>query len=522
MVFSRGLRVALCGAAAFLACSEEPPGAGPKREEKNPDGTVKVECGTATTKACEGTSCKDGGECESKKCEAGKCTRPLPASATDGKKNNDETDIDCGGKNAEKCADDKACKVDGDCKNDLCKSDKCAAPSATDGRKNGDETDIDCGGSSTSAPKCAAGKGCAVDGDCTTDGCDETKKCALARSCVPINGGLTCGEGEVGAPEAKHESCCTALPIPGSQTKLDKYEITAGRMRAFIERTQGDVRGWYDANEGTLGEAAKASIEPFKESLPKNEDQAIEHVAAHVFLADRPSTAQGCYVGNQGDQAFGAHTYWTGATEGEDRAYDQADLDRRSLNCVTYPIVAAFCAWDGGRLQTWEENSAAYGAGKYPWGETPEAGGQNNFPFPDGPYQNIGPGAFPTPPTPAQPVGPCAEPTCQQGLFNWSNSYQVPVTGAKPWDLANFVAPPGRFEMDKGPGGHMDLGANNMEWTSSPGQQFGADPASDPQYGPKRRWARSGSWEGHSANHQTWQFAVMTKYGKTGGRCARD
>ena len=63
-----------------------------------------------------------------------------------------------------------ACKVGFDCRSGICNNNLCAASpdaansSPTDGMKNGDETDVDCGGSR--APKCADGKGCAVGGDC--------------------------------------------------------------------------------------------------------------------------------------------------------------------------------------------------------------------------------------------------------------------------------------------------------------------------------------------------------------------
>ena len=38
----------------------------------------------------------------------------------------------------------------------------------------------------------------------------------------------------------------------------------------------------------------------------------------------------------------------------------------------------------------------------------------------------------------------------------------------------------------------------------------------------KLAWSKNGSWEGHRIGNTTFEFAVMTKYGKTGGRCARD
>jgi hypothetical protein len=520
------------GLGVFVACSSGDPTASPDGDDSSGAATdasgkkkkTPVECGTATTKACEGTECKADADCESKKCESGKCTQPLPASATDNTQNAGETDVDCGGPNAGKCADGKKCAEAGDCTSAVCNG-TCQAPTATDGTKNGDETDVDCGGTTTKAPKCAVGKSCAAHGDCESDGCDDTKHCAVSRSCTQTNGGLTCGAGEVGDKDAKHESCCLALPIPGSTTKLDKYKVTAGRMRAFIERTKGDVKGWYTSNKATLSDAARGQIDPFVDRLPHDIDSegsdgsdgnaagAKWQLGGTVFYEDRPSTSQGCYTGDANNQAFGAHTYWTGADEGEDRGFDQQFLDRLPLNCVPYPLMAAFCAWDGGRLQTWEENSAAYGPSSYPWGETPEAGGFGEL---DGnAFTEKGPARY----IAGQGFNSC--PGCDRTIMNWSSTYQNPEGGNanKPWDFAYFISPPGRFPGDKGPGGHMDIGGDLLELTASPGV---GESATDPKYGATVRWGRSGSWEGHQANYTGWQFAIMTKYGKTGGRCARD
>ena len=506
----------LAVAVLFSACSAEKPGGQATNATPfgNPDG-------------------KDGGEgcakdfdCKSGVCAAGVCTEPPgapPPTSRDGKKNGDESDVDCGGTttNAPRCATDRACNVAGDCESKVCPpSKKCAAPSATDEVQNGDETDVDCGGTTTNAPPCAAGKSCKGHEDCASDGCDDQKKCALSRSCTPTNGGLTCGLGEVGSANAKHESCCVALPIPGSATKLDKYKTTAGRMRTFIERVNGNVLAWYENNKASLSQVARDQIEPFKSNLPTDLDTyptgANYQLGGLSILPDQPSTSQGCYVGNAGAKAYGSHTYWTpGNLMDEDRAFDQAFLDRLPLNCVPYPVAAAFCAWDGGRLQTWEESSAAFGPGAYPWGDAPAAGG---FSLVNQVWTQVGPAHY----VEGQAINPC--PGCDTSRLNWMNNYQHPAGGvpAKDWDLAYFISPPGRFAADVGAGGHMDLGGIMMELTASPGVAYPGAPATHPTHGAQVRWSRAGSWEGHQVNYTRWQFPIMTKYGKTGMRCARD
>ena len=65
----------------------------------------------------------------------------------DGIRNQDETDVDCGGGCPVACDDLQGCLVHSDCISGVCEVDTCAAPTCDDGVMNGDETGIDCGGS---------------------------------------------------------------------------------------------------------------------------------------------------------------------------------------------------------------------------------------------------------------------------------------------------------------------------------------------------------------------------------------
>lgn len=491
-----------------------------------------------------GGTCAEGNDCKSGVCSAAKCTAPekdvgkgcagpadceskvcvatvcQPAKVDDGVQNGDETDIDCGGAAADapRCADEKSCKGGDDCTSKVCDpaAKKCSKPTATDGVQNADESDVDCGGTLTGAPKCATGKSCNEHDDCTSDGCDDTKHCANGRSCTQTNGGRTCGTGEVGQAGAAHESCCGALPIPGRAAKLDKYKITAGRMRAFVERTKGDALGWYEANKASLSATQRAQIEPFKAYLPKDLTSypygASYQLGGTVYLPQRPSTVQGCFTGNAGNRANGSHTYWNGTLEQEDRGFDQAFLDRLPLNCVTYPMIAAFCAWDGGRVETQDEHAAAFGGAAYPWGAAPAAGGYATV---NGAWQLYGPATSPS--------GPC--PSCDPNRVNFLYNYQFPAGGnpAKPWDYAYFMSAPGRFPAGVGPGGHHDIAGLLMEITATTnGTETTTDLNGQAVTQTKVKWSKNGSWEGHAVGYAGFEFAVMTKYGKTGGRCARD
>src|SRR4051794_13993383 len=81
-------------------------------------------------------SCGDGG---------------LMASCSDGVKDRDETDLDCGG-SCGPCAVGQGCKGAGDCRSANCTNSLCAAPSCSDGAKNGQESDVDCGGLCSGCP----------------------------------------------------------------------------------------------------------------------------------------------------------------------------------------------------------------------------------------------------------------------------------------------------------------------------------------------------------------------------------
>src|SRR5207237_1996020 len=102
-----------------------------------------------------GSGCLVGTDCVSGVCGFnGLCSA---ASCSDGLKNGNETDVDCGGACPD-CGTGKTCGSNGDCQSQVCTSGRCAAPSCSDFVKNGAETDTDCGGGS--CPRCARGHPC--------------------------------------------------------------------------------------------------------------------------------------------------------------------------------------------------------------------------------------------------------------------------------------------------------------------------------------------------------------------------
>lgn len=386
---------------------------------------------------------------------------PPAPTATDGLRNGAETDVDCGGPGAPVCTPGQSCQQGSDCSDGVCTEATCRAATASDGVKNGSETDLDCGGAS--APSCATGKTCEVHADCASDGCDYQHQCVEYRSCTAHEGGDTCGVGEVDDAGRQHESCCTALPLP-SGAQLDKYIVTAGRMRAFVERVNGDVAGWLAAHKPAWwdGEYAVPGVE-----LPADLD-AVYLEMSHV------GQSAGCFIGAPNSGASGVRTYWipdaASDLHGSGRqSYPQSVLDTKALNCVRRYMLAALCAFDGKRLPVQSELQAAWGGTdrKYPWGGA----------------------AF----------------NSTLAVHQRTYVYPAPIAGSA--DQAYHMAAPGRRPLGYGPLGHADVAGLLLEHG-----------AGGPSIG-------KGSYENHAINTNAKAIAGYTitrKYAAIGGRCARD
>jgi hypothetical protein len=175
-------------------------------------------CGTTNTP--EGTACDDSA---GKVCDGnGKCVECLAnadctagatcdastdtcttASCTDGVKDGQETDVDCGGATCDAqdrtCPNGEMCLVGPDCQSKVCTGDVCQVPTCTDGQENGQETDVDCGGPlcDSTGHQCPVGDKCIIAEDCTSLLCDASNHCP-APSCMDgvKNGsetGIDCG-----------------------------------------------------------------------------------------------------------------------------------------------------------------------------------------------------------------------------------------------------------------------------------------------------------------------------------------
>lgn len=379
-----------------------------------------------------------------------------------------------------------------------------------DGVRNYDETDVDCGGAVS--PPCAVGKMCKVHADCVSVACRHDGLCVTSKSCTAQLGGTTCG------PNG-NDDCCAALPVPmpGAPFVLDKYMITAGRFRQFVERTGGNIRGFIQANRPAgwdpLWDAWLPTV--MDDNTPGGRDGVYQQLGPPLYY---PATGgnMGCFV-----EGVGARTYWlppaiNQSRFGDVQQYPQEYLDPKALNCVTQPMVAAFCAWDGGYLPTIEQLDYAWHAGDkdnhvFPWGNSPRPQGftyaynteADALAFGEIRCNDLG-------------TGPC-----DRRYAPWRyNAWDPPQLLAE--DRSVFISRPGRYPLGNGPFGHADLAGLLFHWTSTMDGTTGTDPLTR-----LAQLSRSGSWNGHVIPYYPWDtpyvwgWKMVSKYWATGARCAR-
>ena len=160
------------------------------------------------------------------------------------------------------------------------------------------------------------------------------------------------------------ESCCTSLPVSGSETlplgpagdersatvdgfRLDKYEVTVGRFRRFVDAYDA----WRQADNPRSGDGAHPAI-------PGSGWQTDMSSAL-------PATAM-ALVSTSGVQCDATFQTWSA---------DAPTNDSLPINCVNYYLAFAFCVWDDARLPTeveWEYAAAGANENRtYPWGNAP-------------------------------------------------------------------------------------------------------------------------------------------------------
>jgi len=199
----------------------------------------------------------------------------------------------------------------------------------------------------------------------TTTSCAATTPVCVANTCqAPVScTGLAANCGTA------NESCCTSPVVTGgafkrdndanypatvSTFRLDKYEVTVGRFRKFVDAVVG---GWTPA-AGSGKHAHLNSAAGLKNSAAAG---GYETGWDTEWNMDQLPTSKAAW-----DSALGVgdgYQTWTSSS---------GSNETRPINSVTWYKAVAFCIWDGGFLPSEAEwNYAAVGGSAqraYPWG----------------------------------------------------------------------------------------------------------------------------------------------------------
>ncbi len=447
-------------------------------------------------------------------------------------------------------------------------------PSASDDGDAGDSPDAP--GLPEVAPALVT-KTCKTDGDCTAKGgkClpvgGGQKACVATRSCTGGDGANNACGGVDGNPSATGSTdCCQAVAVPGgtfnrfndptypatvSPYLLDAYEVTAGRFRAYVEATNGNLRG----AAPKVGDGAHPKVPNSGWRSEWNKVLPTSRAEVDAMLG-----APGCIEGGNIDD-FGTLTWWTSDLESKIKqangknpdilaANTRAALDSKAVNCVPWHVLMAFCIWDGGRMPTDAEWSFAAQGGPeqraFPWGSIDakdliHIAARNDLSLV--PVLKAG-----------SPFMTAAlyDPTLGANEFpkNYVHSFGGPFRTTR--DNASHVAPVGRFAKGNGKWGHADMAGGMYEWTMDegpivPGQcndcanvDYPALDGFDPKamnstipdfphelYAGGSRSVRGGAWDNSLglANSQSeveietyTSYPIKRTYRSLGGRCARD
>ena len=195
--------------------------------------------------------------------------------------------------------------------------------------------------------------------------CNRATEVCWAGACVPppsCDGG---GTGRADCGPSGSESCCFSPLVTGgtvqldradsatvSDYRLDKYEITVGRFRRFVDAV---VAGW----RPSAGSGKHTHLNGG--SGLSNGSGGYEPGWDVAWNTNLP-TAKATWDGSAGLACSAGYQTWTTAAGAN---------EKRPINCVDWYQTEAFCIWDGGFLPSeaeWQYAAAGGSEGRqYPW-----------------------------------------------------------------------------------------------------------------------------------------------------------
>jgi formylglycine-generating enzyme required for sulfatase activity len=266
------------------------------------------------------------------------------------------------------CHDPLTTCVQGSCVSNTCPGNECTLPPPDAGPDVAEagpgDADTGPGDADSSTADTRTGDAEAGTRDADT-GTPPADACA-GGSCPPPScaSPLKCG--------AAGDSCCESLPVTGdtfqrrndpmlqatvSSFKLDKYETTVGRFRAFVRATGST---WHPAaGSGKHTHLPGGGLYSIKELATERGWDPAWNTILSKAQAD-----WNVHLTCSGDASTDAS--WTPTPDAN---------EDRPIVCVNWYDAYAFCIWDGGFLPSFAElNFAAVGGREqrtYPWGDGP-------------------------------------------------------------------------------------------------------------------------------------------------------
>ena len=213
--------------------------------------------------------------------------------------------------------------------------------------------------------------------------------CGQPPSCqVNVNGTANCGPGGSG-----NESCCSSLEVDGgmynrtytntgsgptgaanpatvSSFRLDKYLVTVGRFRQYVNYVTGTA-GAPPANGSGIHTHLNGGLGLANSGNPGTYETGWDATDWNQYIATGPSAAS-TWNASLTTSVCTPYDTWTNVVGSQENL---------PINCVNWYEAYAFCIWDGGFLPSEAEWEYAAAGGseelQYPWGSTdPGTGNQ--------------------------------------------------------------------------------------------------------------------------------------------------